>query len=239
MTAQVDPAEIRRFSALSDQWWAPDGPLGQLHRMTPARMQIIRDALAPDTDDPVPLAGLSILDVGCGGGLLCEPLTRLGARVTGLDASPEAVEAARAHAGQSGLDITYRTGTLDDPEVAGPYDAVIASEVIEHVPDPAVLIAGIARVLRPGGTVVVTTLNRTGRSLFVAKLLAEYVLRLVPARTHDWRRFLTPSELSRLLAGAGFSVTATTGIVYRILRDRFEPGKDLSINYAVCARLER
>ena len=239
MVAQVDPAEIRRFAALSDQWWAADGPLGQLHRMTPARMEIIRDALAPGADGLTPLAGVSVLDVGCGGGLLSEPLTRLGARVTGLDASPDAVEAARAHARQSGLDITYRTGTLDDQEAAGPYDAVIASEVIEHVPDPAGFLGGIARALRPGGTVVLTTLNRTARSLVVAKLLAEYVLRLVPARTHDWRRFLTPDELSRLLEATGFAVTATTGIVYRVARDRFEPGDDLSINYAITARLEQ
>ena len=238
MAAHVDPDEIRHFGTLSDQWWNPDGPFRQLQRMTPARMRFIRSALAGEADGGFrPLAGMSILDIGCGGGLLSEPLARLGAQVTGVDASGEAIAAARDHARHSGLRINYVAGSLGRPETRGPFDAVIASEVIEHTPEPEPFLRDIAAVLRPAGTVVLTTLNRTARSLALAKLLGEYVLRFVPAGTHDWRRFVTPGELEGLLYTAGFRVTGQSGIVYRPVQDRFELADDLAVNYALSAVL--
>ncbi len=238
--ASVDPAEVARFSALSGGWWDPDGPFRPLHRLTPARMAFVREALAPlvrpGAPPDRPFAGLSVLDIGCGGGLLSEPMARLGARVAGIDPSEGAVAAARAHADAAGLGIDYRRGAVEDaggPD--GPFDAAIASEVVEHTADPAAFLAAVAGRLAPGGVVVLTTINRTARSLAVAKVLAEYVLRAIPAGTHDWRKFPTPRELRGMLARAGLRVTAERGIVYDIPRDRFALGRDMSVNYAMAA----
>jgi len=239
----VDADEIERFSALSDEWWDPDGAFAPLHRMSHARMAFIREALAglaaPDATSFRPFAGLRILDVGCGGGLLCEPLARLGATVMGVDASERAIDAARAHAAISGLEVTFECTTGEavlarmDDNAIDRFDAVIASEVIEHVTDPGRFLITLADLVRPEGVVVLTTLNRSARSMVVAKVLAEYVLRVLPAGTHDWRKFLTPDELSALMTEAGLNVMAQRGIGYSISRDRFTLGDDLSVNYAL------
>lgn len=241
--SSVDPDEVERFSALSDEWWDPEGAFAPLHRMSHARMAFIREALAglegSDATSFRPLSGIRVLDVGCGGGLLCEPLARLGATVMGVDASERAIAAARAHAAISGLEITFECATAEavlaglEDKAGGGFDAVIASEVIEHVTDPSAFLATLSDLVRPEGVVVLTTLNRSAKSMVVAKVLAEYVLRVLPAGTHDWRKFLTPDELSALMAAAGLTVTAQRGIGYSIARDRFTLGDDLSVNYAM------
>lgn len=239
----IDPGEIERFSALSKEWWDADGAFAPLHRMSHARMNFIRDALElsalPSASRVRPFDGLKVLDVGCGGGLLCEPMTRLGASVTGIDASAEAIAAARGHAAQSDLEIDFEWAAAERLlERDTRFDVVIASEVIEHTADPGAFLITLAGLLRPGGTVLLTTLNRSAKSMVVAKVLAEYVLRVLPAGTHDWRKFLTPDELAGMMKTAGFSVSSERGICYSISRDRFELGGDLSVNYAMAGVLD-
>jgi 2-polyprenyl-6-hydroxyphenyl methylase / 3-demethylubiquinone-9 3-methyltransferase len=238
----IDRDEVDRFSALSKEWWDADGAFAPLHRMSHARMGFIREALDQrvrvDAPRFRPFDGLTVLDVGCGGGLLCEPLARLGAIVTGIDASSEAIIAAGAHASQAGLDIDFECAAAEDLlNREQRYDVVIASEVIEHVAEPASFLVTLAGLLKPSGAVVLTTLNRSAKSMVVAKVLAEYVLRVLPAGTHDWRKFLTPDELAGMMVDAGFTVNLERGIGYSISRDRFELGGDLSVNYAMAGVL--
>tara|TARA_R110002012_G_scaffold101318_5_gene240340 strand:+ start:840 stop:1601 length:762 start_codon:yes stop_codon:yes gene_type:complete len=237
----VDPEDVARFSAVAAEWWDMQGPFAPLHKFTPVRLALIREWLGDhfvlSETDMRPFAGLNFLDIGCGGGLVSEPLTRLGAAVTGIDADARTIGTARLHAEQTGLDIDYRACLAEDlaAEMPGAFDAVIASEVIEHVADPALFAASLAKLVRPGGAVFVTTLNRTMKSLLFGKLAAEYVLRWVPAGTHDWRQFLTPEELRALLMEAGLAVAEKTGIRFDPLGDSFERSSDLAINYAMLA----
>ncbi|MCA3278448.1 MAG: bifunctional 2-polyprenyl-6-hydroxyphenol methylase/3-demethylubiquinol 3-O-methyltransferase UbiG [Roseomonas sp.] len=217
-------AEIAKFDALAARWWDPNGPMKPLHRMNPVRIGWIAERLAR-AHGLQPLAGLRVLDVGCGAGLASEALARLGAEVTGMDAAPEALAVARAHAEAGGLAIDYRQGGPEDLADPSGYDAVISLEVIEHVAERAAFLAALARAVRPGGKVFLSTLNRTPRSFLMAKLGAEYVLRLLPIGTHDWRMFVTPAELGAGLRGAGLMVADVAGMemglsgAWRITRD--------------------
>ena len=222
-------AEVRRFDALADQWWAPDGPMAPLHRMNPLRAGWITRRLKRHF--PASFAG-EILDVGCGAGLLAESLARAGFPVLGLDAAPAAIAAAEAHAKGQALPLRYRTGRIETLIAEHmTFPVVTALEVIEHVPDPAGFMAALEAALAPGGLLVVSTLNRTLRSLLTAKIGAEYVARLLPIGTHDWRQFIQPRALSTFAAKAGLRTVDSAGMSFDPLRRRWHESRDLSINY--------
>ncbi len=215
------PAEVLKFDALADAWWDPAGPMRALLAMNPLRVGWIADRL----DGPG-----TLLDVGCGAGLAAEALARQGHAVLGIDAARRPVEAARAHAGA--LPVEYRVATTGDMLAEGRrFAAVTALEVVEHVPDPAGFLRELAALLEPGGRLFLSTINRTARSLVVAKWGAEYVLRLLPVGTHDWRRFVTPAELARLARGAGLRLTDSAGMTFDPLRQRWTISRDLGVNY--------
>jgi 2-polyprenyl-6-hydroxyphenyl methylase/3-demethylubiquinone-9 3-methyltransferase len=198
----IDPDEVNRFARLASEWWEPRGKFAALHRIGPARLTFLRDEMirhfARHSGSLRPLDGLRLLDVGCGGGLICEPLARLGGQVTGLDPATENVEAARRHAAGQGLVIDYRTGRVEDLEVErGAFDAVICLEVIEHVPDPGAFLKGCSALIRSGGLMLLSTINRTMKAYVLAIIGAEHVLRWLPVGTHHWDRFITPEERQR------------------------------------------
>ncbi len=239
--ASIDSEEIAKFTAMAEAWWDPEGKFRPLHRFNPVRLAFIRDRLCAHFDrDPLadqPLKGLTLLDLGCGGGLLSEPLARLGAEVTGLDAAEKNIRIARLHAEESGLSIDYRHGSAE-ALAQGPtrFDAVLNMEVVEHVADVDSFLAASAALVRPGGVMIVATLNRTPKAFLLAIVGAEYVLRWLPRGTHDWRRFLRPSELARALRGAGLDIAEMTGVAYNPLTDawRLAP-RDLDVNYMLVA----
>lgn len=237
----LDPDEIARFEAMAAEWWDPDGKFRPLHRLNPVRLAVIRDhavrRFERDPRDPRCLAGLRAVDIGCGGGLVCEPLARLGAEVTGLDASALNIEIARGHAAQSGLSIDYRTGTAESLAAAGErFDLVLALEIVEHVPDVDAFLTSCAALTAPGGGLVMATLNRTAKAYAFAVLGAEYILRWLPVGTHDWRRFVRPSEAASALRAAGMTVTRATGLTYNPLTGTWgQDPRDLNVNYMLCA----
>lgn len=236
----LDPREIERFAKLAETWWNPNGPFRPLHKIGPARLSFIRSALSRhfglDTGGVRILENLRILDVGCGGGLVCEPLARLGAKVTGIDPADENIRAARVHADISGLDIDYRAMRIEDIAAGGEgFDAVMCLEVIEHVPDPAAFLRHCADALKPGGLLIVSTLNRTLKSFALAIVAAEYVLRWVERGTHRWDRFITVDELDRILKQIGLTDIRYEGIVYNPLEDRWSVSADTDVNYMAAA----
>ena len=237
----IDPAEVAKFEAMAAEWWDPAGKFRPLHMMNPCRLDYaVRQIAGQHGRDPRAqrsLAGLRLLDIGCGGGLMAEPMARLGAEVVGVDAAPEGVSVARLHAAQAGLEIDYRHDTAETLADAGErFDAVLDLEVIEHVPDPAAHLETAARLLTPGGILIVSTINRTARSYLAAIVAAERLLGWLPRGTHDWSRFLTPDELDGLILRAGLEPADRTGMVFDPLeRDWGLSRHDLSVNYAVAA----
>ncbi len=233
----VDPADVERFSRIAAEWWDPHGKFAPLHRFNPVRLGFIREqALERFGRDPkarAPFEGVRLLDIGCGGGLLCEPMRRLGFSVTGVDASERNIGTASAHAAQQGLEIDYRCATAEAllADGAGPFDLILNMEVIEHVNDPGEFLRTCARLLAPGGLMIVATLNRTLKALALAKIGAEYVLRWVPAGTHDWRKFLTPDEIRSFLAGEPFAVDGPFGVAFNPLSGKWTRSADADVNY--------
>jgi 2-polyprenyl-6-hydroxyphenyl methylase/3-demethylubiquinone-9 3-methyltransferase len=240
VTATLDPGEIDRFARLAGEWWDMRGKFRALHRIGPARLTFLRDEMRRHFALPHagmrPLHGLSVLDVGCGGGLICEPLSRLGARVTGLDPAAENVEAARRHADGQSLDIDYRAGRVEDLARDGKvFDAVVCLEVVEHVPEPGAFLTACAVLVRPGGLLLLSTLNRTIKAYLLAIIGGEYVLRWLPIGTHQWERFVTPDELSRHLRVAGLEAPLIRGLIYNPLADTWSIGSDTDVNYMASA----
>ncbi|MBV9996048.1 MAG: bifunctional 2-polyprenyl-6-hydroxyphenol methylase/3-demethylubiquinol 3-O-methyltransferase UbiG [Caulobacteraceae bacterium] len=233
----IDAAEIARFSAWAAEWWDPKGKFAPLHRFNPVRLAFIREqALTRFGREPkarTPFEGLRLLDIGCGGGLLSEPMARLGFQVVGIDAAERNVGTARAHAEAAGLPIDYRCAAVEDllGEETAPFDLILNMEVIEHVPDPGAFLRHAAALLAPGGLMVVATLNRTLKALALAKLGAEYLLRWLPPGTHDWRRFIRPEELRGFLAGTAVEVDGPFGVVFDPLSGRWSRSADADVNY--------
>jgi 2-polyprenyl-6-hydroxyphenyl methylase / 3-demethylubiquinone-9 3-methyltransferase len=223
----VRDAEVAKFDRLADRWWDPNGPMKPLHRMNPARIAWV-EALLP--------AGCRVLDVGCGAGLAAEALARRGFDVLGIDAAGGAIEAAQAHAEGQGLRLEYQATTAEALAEAGArFPAIISLEVVEHVADPGVFVRTLAGLLEPGGVLVMSTLNRTPRSWLTAKLGAEYVLRLLPVGTHDWRQFITPAELAGMMRASGLRVTQTAGLLMDPLSGKWRTGQDMRVNYLMAA----
>src|SRR5215472_13218126 len=240
LAASVDPAEVEKFSNLAESWWDPNGKFRPLHRLNPIRLGFIRDGAAVrfgrDPLSPRPLAGLGLVDIGCGGGILSEPLARLGARVTGIDAAETSIAAARRHAAESELEIAYRLSTAEGlAETGAGFEIVLAMEIIEHVSDVEGFVAAAARLVAPGGLLILSTLNRTAKSFALAILGAEYLLRWLPPGTHDWRRFLRPSEVAAAVRPHGLALAEAIGVVYSPLTDKWRPAAgDLDVNYMMC-----
>lgn len=235
----IDPAEVAKFEAMAAEWWDPAGKFKPLHMLNPARLDYIGDQIAAefgrDRHEARPFAGLRLLDIGCGGGLVAEPMARLGATVTGADAAEANIATARIHAAQSGLEIDYRATTAEALAAEGAqFDVVLALEIVEHVADPQDFIATCARLLRPGGLLVASTLNRTPQSFAAAIIGAEWVMRWLPKGTHDWARFLRPDELAAMAEAAGVTVVDRTGMVFNPIGWGWSLSKrDLSVNYAI------
>ena len=237
--SSIDPKEVEQFSRIAAEWWDPKGKFAPLHKFNPVRLSFIRDQVQErfgrDPKAIRPFEGLRLLDIGCGGGLLCEPMARLGFQVTGVDASERNIGTASAHAAEQGLSIDYRATTAEDLLAAGerPFDVILNMEVIEHVADPGAYLRDCTRLLAPGGLMIVATLNRTLKALALAKIGAEYVLRWVPAGTHDWNKFLKPEELRGFLVGEPVAVHGPYGVAFNPLTDRWVRSADCDINYMV------
>ena len=267
MSSTVNKAEIEQFSKDAPTWWDESGPFSPLHRLNPARMSYIKNQICThygrDEKAINALQNLSVIDIGCGGGLVCEPLARMGAKVTGADADPVAIEVAKDHAAQGDLSITYFNESaeslilMSSPRKRGPspgkssnqpdpclrrddtigFDVVLALEIIEHVDAPEDFVKNCARLCKPGGLVIFSTLNRTAKSFALGVVAAEYILRWVPKGTHNWKKFVKPSELSRLCRAANLSPHNIKGLIYSPLSNGFElSDTDIDVNYFMTAQ---
>lgn len=242
----IDPEEVGQFNAIASEWWDERGKFAPLHRMNATRIGYIRDRINTQFGQLVggsgvsatPLKNLSLLDVGCGGGLICEPMARLGANVTGVDAGDANIATAKAHAEQSGLTIDYRATTAEDLAAQRlQYDVVLALEIVEHVADPALFYQCLAQLVKPGGLLIMSTLNRTLKSYAMAIVGAEYVLRWLPRGTHDWNKFIRPSEMANSMASQGLTVIDSCGITYHPIHQKFAlHPTDLAVNYLITAK---
>ena len=237
----IDPGEVAKFSAIAAEWWDPEGKFAPLHKFNPVRLSFIRAEAAAhfgrDARSLRPFEGLSLLDIGCGGGLLSEPMARLGFAVTGADASEKNIGTARAHAAQSGLDIDYRATSAESLAAEGlTFDVVLNMEVVEHVADVSAYLAACTRLVKPGGLTFVATLNKTLKSLALAKIGAEYVLNWLPRGTHDWNRFIPPAELKASLEECGLTILKTQGVSFDPLNWDWRLSGDVDVNYMIVAR---
>ena len=236
----LDQAEVARFAERAGEWWDANGPFKPLHRINPVRLTYIRDQLCRkfgrDKKAAASLKDLTVLDIGCGGGLVAEPLARLGAKVTGIDPSPENIEAAKAHAGGARLDIVYRAETAEALATSSAqFDCVLLLEVVEHVPDVPAFLKEVAPLVKQGGIMIVSTINRTLKAYALAIVGAEIILRWLPLGTHNWDRFVTPEELRRALKDARLKLSDVTGMVYKPLADEWRLARDTDVNYFAAA----
>ncbi len=237
----LDPAEVEKFSKMAAEWWDPKGKFGVLHVFNPVRLAYIKEQVTArfsrDPDERQPFSGLRFLDIGCGGGLLCEPMARLGATVVGVDPSEKNIKTACVHALEQELDIDYRAGLAENLDAAGEkFDVILNMEVIEHVADPAAYVRTCCSMLKPGGLMFVATLNRTLKSFALGIVGAEYILRWLPRGTHQWEKFIKPSELKSWLSENGVEVKAETGVVYHPLANEWRRAKDMDVNYMVVGK---
>ncbi len=233
----IDPKEVQHFESLSHTWWDETGPFQALHELNSTRISFIRDHITNhfslSRDQSQPLKGLRLLDVGCGGGLLSEPMCRLGAQVIGVDAAPQNIQIAQTHAQQHDLNIDYRDIAVE--ELNETFDVVLCMEVIEHVPSVEDLITSCCKLVKPNGLIFLSTLNRTPKSFLFGIVAAEYILRWVPKGTHHWEKFVRPSELKRYLKQNNFSISDKKGVRYNLLHKAWEICSDDSVNYMICA----
>lgn len=240
-SASIDPAEIDKFRAMASEWWSPTGKFAPLHKFNPVRLDYIRQLAVNhfdlDSASRRPLDGIRLLDAGCGGGLVSEPMARLGATVTAIDAGDANIKAAGVHAEANGVAVDYRIGAVEGLIAAGEpqFDIVLALEVVEHVVDPAIFLADCARLVRPGGLLVMATLNRTAKAYALAVLGAEHVLRWLPVGTHDWSKFVTPAEAAAALTGAGLTPAPAQGVSFSPLTGKWSLTGDTSVNYILPA----
>jgi 2-polyprenyl-6-hydroxyphenyl methylase/3-demethylubiquinone-9 3-methyltransferase len=244
VAGSVDAREVEQFARLGARWWDPKGPMAALHKFNPVRLGYIRDQAAArfarDAKALDSLKGLRILDIGCGGGILSEPLARLGADMVGVDPAEESIAVARAHAEEAGVAIDYRAATAEELAAkAERFDIVLAMEVVEHVTDVNAFVATCAEMVKPGGLLIAATLNRTLKSFALAIVGAEYVLRWVPRGTHQWDKFVTPEELETALESAGLRVIGERGVIYNLFADRWQLSSDMDVNYMVVAARDR
>ena len=234
----VDPAEVAKFTAMAAEWWDPTGKFAPLHKFNPVRLAFIRETAARhfQRDGLTPFEGLSLLDIGCGGGLLAEPMTRLGFAVTGVDASEKNIKTASTHAAEAGLPIHYRVGNAESlVGESAAFDVVLNMEVVEHVADLPAYLTACTKLVKPGGLMFVATLNKTLKSLALAKVGAEYILRWLPAGTHDWHRFVEPKRLKAMLQESGLKVLKTQGVSFDPLGWAWKLSADTDVNYMVVA----
>ncbi|MDJ0922158.1 MAG: bifunctional 2-polyprenyl-6-hydroxyphenol methylase/3-demethylubiquinol 3-O-methyltransferase UbiG [Henriciella sp.] len=241
-TPSIDPEEVAKFSAIAAEWWDPKGKFRPLHRFNPVRLGFIRDTIEAhfnlEAGAKRPFEGLRLLDIGCGGGLVSEPMTRLGASVTGVDASEANIKTALTHARESGLKIDYRAGTVEGLLEAGepPFDVVLNLEVVEHVADPQQFLIDCAALVKPGGLTIIATLNRTAKAFALAIVGAEYVLGWLPKGTHEFEKFLRPSEIEQALKQGGLVAEPTQGVSFNPIVNEWRLSSDDKVNYMMVAR---
>lgn len=242
-TAQttIDEADVARFSAMAAEWWDPTGKFKPLHKFNPVRLEYIKEKVCEnfgrDVKDPKAFKGLRILDIGCGGGLLSEPMARLGANVVGADASEVNIEIAKLHAEQSGLDIDYRATTSEALEAAGEkFDIILNMEVVEHVADVNLFMTSCAKMVKPEGLMFVATINRTMKAKALAIFMAENVLRWLPKGTHEYEKLVRPEEIEAPIAAESMEIIDQTGVFYNVLQDRWNKSRDMDVNYMVLAK---
>lgn len=237
--SRADDTEIARFAKIADSWWAETGPFKALHAINPPRIQFIREQICkfyPGADASQPFSALNILDAGCGGGILTEALYKQGAKLTGIDATEESLNIAKLHAEQNRLDIDYRLGLVDDMAETEQFDVICSLEVIEHVPDVAGFLTALTQRLKPGGLLFLSTINRTPKAILLAKYAAEYLLNLAPKGTHEWQKFVKPSELQEITQSLGLETKAISGFKFDPFANKWNLRPDVSMNYIFCVQ---